>query len=166
MVRQWHAKEVQHVPPPTSKFWYSPTLWAMSDCFVWHSSLPPWYKQFSCIQSAVTKYKGHLQLKRSTTKWHIKTTLLCPTCMYDLQTAELFHGVWWRYGRRAWCRKPRYMYLACILRLHPLLSVMWALCCDYVKMKSHALIALSRLSSHFLERSLGTRLLNQGVTRQ
>ena len=37
-----------------------------------------------------TEYKGHLQLKRSTTERHIKTTLLCPT--YSLQAAELIRG--------------------------------------------------------------------------
>ena len=56
-------------------------------------------------------------------------------------------------------------YLACILQLHPLLLVTRALRCGYVKIKSYALIALSRLSPHFLGRSQGMRLLNQGVTR-
>ena len=49
----------------------------MSNCLVWRSSVP--HKQFSHTRSAVTEYKGHLQLKRSTTERHIKTTLLCPT---------------------------------------------------------------------------------------
>jgi len=41
-------------------------------------------------RSAVTEYKGHLQLKHSTTERCVKTTLLCPT--YSLKAAKLIHG--------------------------------------------------------------------------
>ena len=52
--------------------------------------------------------------------------------------------VWiWRYSCRAWHRKPRY--LTWILWLLPLLLVTWVLQCDYMKIKSHALITLSRI---------------------
>ena len=61
----------------------------MSDCLVWHSSVPPQHKLLSCAWSAVTEYKGHLQLKRSTAERDIKTTLLCPT--YRSQATELIH---------------------------------------------------------------------------
>ena len=52
----------------------------MSDCLVWRSFVPRRHKQFSRTRSEVTEYKGHLQLKRSTTVRHLKTMLLCPTC--------------------------------------------------------------------------------------
>ena len=37
----------------------------------------------------ITEYKGHLNLKCSTAKRHIKTMLLCPT--YSLLAAEFIH---------------------------------------------------------------------------
>ena len=39
----------------------------MSDCLVWRSSVPHRHKQFSRTRSAVTEYKGHLQLNRCQT---------------------------------------------------------------------------------------------------
>ena len=97
---------------------------------------------------AIREYKGHLQLKRSTAERHVKTTLLCP--MYSLQVEAYrwnnsFIGIWQRYSCRAWCTKP--WYLAHILRLYTLLLVMWALCSNYMKTGSHALITLRSCST-------------------
>ena len=51
--------------------------------------------------------------------------------------------MWKGYSHRARRRKP--LYLTCILRSRPLLLVMWPLRCCYIKIKSHALIALRML---------------------
>ena len=61
----------------------------MSDCLVWRSSVLHRHKLFSHARSAVTEYKGHLQLKRSTAERHKNTTILCPMCSF--KTAKLIH---------------------------------------------------------------------------
>ena len=78
--------------PSSRKFWYSLTV-----------SNPSGHDQLFCLAFfcsastqtvlmrtiGTTEYKGHLNLKRSTAKRHIKTTLLCPT--YSLQAREFIH---------------------------------------------------------------------------
>ena len=68
--------------PSSRKFWYSPTVSNPSS----HDRL--FCLAFFCSASTqtvlvrtvgTTEYKGHLNLKRSTAKRHIKTTLLRPT---------------------------------------------------------------------------------------
>ena len=72
--------------PSSRKFWYSLTVSNPSS----HDRLA-----FFCYASTrtvltrtvgITEYKGHLNLKRSTAKRHIKTTLLRPT--YSLQAGD------------------------------------------------------------------------------
>ena len=102
----------------------------MSDCLVWRSSVPHRHKQFSRTRSAITEYKGYLQLKRSTTERHIKTTLLCPT--YSLKAAKLIHG---DDNDIDAARDRNPPYLARILWLRPLQLVTCVLRCGYVKIK-------------------------------
>ena len=78
--------------PSSRKFWYSPTVSNPAS----HDRL--FCLAFFCSASTqtvlmrtigTTEYKGHLNLKRSTAKRHIKTTLLRPT--YSLQAGEFIH---------------------------------------------------------------------------
>ena len=90
------------------KFWYSLMVSnpLISVSVFWQSSVTLWHTQLSYAWSALTQYKGHLQLKRSTAERHINITLLCP--MYNLQAVELIHRSMGWNSCKAWCRKPWY----------------------------------------------------------
>ena len=92
-----------------------------------------------------TECKDHLQLKHSTAEWHIKTTLLCPT--YSLQAAELIHG----YDNDIVTEHNVESHDTSLTFYGYTNLVTRALRCSYVKIKSHALIALNDTCTHTLK---------------
>ena len=78
--------------PPSRKFWYSLTVSNPSSherlfCLVFFCSAPTQTVLMCTV--GTTESKGHLNLKRLTAKWHIKTTFLRPA--YSLQAEDFIH---------------------------------------------------------------------------
>ena len=130
--------------PSSRKFWYSlmvsnPSSHDQLFCLAFFCSASTQTVLMRTI--GTTEYKGHLNLKRSTVKQHIKTTLLRPT--YSLQAGEFIHQDLTTYSRKARRRKPLCGSLAFNGYAHFWYSRELYTLRLQVKIKSHALIALS-----------------------
>ena len=108
----WDTTHATEAPPtiklPSSgKYWCSPMVSSPLSHVRFSLAFCSGSTQFSCTRSAVTEYKSHLQLKRSTTEWH-KRPRFCVLCAVQ-KPQNSFTEIWQRYRCRAWYRNPPYL---------------------------------------------------------